>query len=682
VSRQAGNVELRSALTRFAGTRVLRTDTLGPLLVRNRQYAVRSVQFAPRAAALLAPALLAASSPLPAWGQRVVELTRNAGEIGVDYQGVARGYGDGRPSTNMEYRQWVQIPIAGSVLAPHVLSYRLVVRPLFTQTTATGLERPLSSRHLGSDFNMSLLEAKPLSFHTSISRNAGRTRGGFGGESDFAVSSLFAQTQLRSVYVPLRLSYGQRDVRDHWRASLDASPILRDERHTTTQLTWQSSKTALRLEHLTLEDRVGALDFTARRGNFSHQLRWGKGSTAESLVEYEDRVGDAAQRRTLWTERLQLRHTSAVSTNYFLSRSASEFGGRVSRAQSFGGGFSFRVSRWLSTSASAGQHASESPAGRSDSYVIAPRFDVTFTPVRRVQVSAGFAGGYERQALDIPVNALIDVLDERHVVDLRRTVTLKNPRADPASLIVRSADQTITYTVGIDYRVVETGPLLQIQILPGSRIAVDDVLVLSYQYAPLPGRRRQILDRAFNARVSIAGLSLHHARSVRDAQALVAVEGELPPDSRSEVTELRLSHPTWLGTLDFSARHRHQQEVFGDYLDQELRLSLAPPRVKKVETSVGLVASDGATDNRHLRVLSASTTIALSVTSALRLHANADAWLWRLDDEPDQRYLNGLVAIDWRIGQIETRWRYEHQRRRAALAGDQTRISGYVVRRF
>jgi hypothetical protein len=637
---------------------------------------------APRAAALLAPALLAAASPLPAWGQRVVELTRNAGEIGVDYQGVARGYGDGRPSTNMEYRQWLQIPIGGSVLAPHVLSYRLVVRPLFTQTTATGLERPLSSRHIGSDFNMSLLQAKPLSLHTSASRNTGRTRGGFGGESDFALSNLFAVAQVRSVYMPLRLSYGQRDVRDRWRASLDASPILRDERHTSTQLAWQSSKTSLRLEHLALDDRVGALDFTARRGNFSHQLRWGKGSTAESLVELEDRDGNGAQRRTLWSERLQLRHTTAVSTNYFLSRSASGIAGRVSRAQSFGGGFTIRASRWLSTSASAGRHANESSAGRSDSYVLSPQLDVNFSPARRVHVYAGLAAGYERQALDIPVNAWLDVLDERHVVDLRRTVTLKNPRADPTSVVVRNADQTITYTADVDYRVVETGPLLQIQILPGSRIAVDDVLVLSYQYTPLPGRRREILDRSFNARVSFAGLSLYHARAVRDARALVPVEGELPPDSRSEVTELRLSHPTLLGTVDFSARHRRQQEVFGDYLDQELRLSLAPPRVRKVETSLGLVASDGATDSRHLRVLSANATIALSVTSALRVHANADAWLWRLDDEPDQRYLNGVVDVDWRFGQVETRWRYEHQRRRATLAGEQTRVSAYVVRRF
>jgi hypothetical protein len=377
-----------------------------------------------------------------------------------------------------------------------------------------------------------------------------------------------------------------------------------------------------------------------------------------------------------------LRHTSAVSTNYFFSRSASGIAGRTSRAQSFGGGLSFRATRWLSASASAGRHASESPAGRTDGYVISPHLDVSFTPARRVQMHAGVAGGYERQALDIPANAWLDVLDERHVVDLRRTVTLKNPRADPASLVVRNADQTTTYTVDIDYRVVETGPLLQIQILPGSRIAVDDVLVLTYRYAPLPGREREILDRSLNARVSIGGLSLYHARTVRDARALVPVEGELPPDSRSEVTELRLSHPTRIGTLDLSARHRHQQEVFGDYLDQEVRLSVAPPRVRKVETSIGLVASDGATDGRHLRVLSANATVALALTPALRLHANADAWLWRLDAEPDQRYLNGLVHVDWRIGQIETRWRYEHQRRRAALAGDQTRVSGYLVRRF
>jgi hypothetical protein len=633
-------------------------------------------------AALLSAALVTAVLPGVAWSQRVIQLTPNAGEIGFDYQGVARGYGDGQPSANSEYRQWIQIPIAGSVLAPHVLSYRLVVRPLFTQATATGLERPLSSRHIGSDFDMSLLQAKRLSFHAAASRSAGRTRGGFGGESDFGLSNLSASTQLRSVYLPLRLSYAQRDVRDRWRASLDASPILRDERHTSAQLSVQSSKTLLRFEQLALHDRIGALDFTARRGNFSHQLRWGRGSAAESLVEYEDRGGDGAQRRTLWSERLQLRHTPAVSTSYFFSRSATGIAGRLSRARSFGGGLSFRATRWLSAAASAGRHGSDSPGARSDSYVISPRLDVSFTPVRRVQLQAGAAGGYERQSLDIPTNAWLDVLDERHAVDLRRTVTLRNPRADPASLVVRNGEQTTTYTVGIDYQVVETGSLLQLQILPGSRIAVDDVIVLTYRYAPLPGRRREMLDRSLNARLSVGSLSIYHARAIRDAHTLAAVDGELLPNSRSEVTEVRLWRSTGIGTLDLSARHRDQQEVFGDYLDREIRLSLAPPRVRKFETSLGMVASDGANDGRRVRVLSANAAVALAVTSALRLHTNVDAWLWRLDAEPDQRYLNGLVDVEWRIGQIETRWRYEHQHRRSTLATDQTRMSAYLVRRF
>jgi hypothetical protein len=81
-------------------------------------------------------------------------------------------------------------------------------------------------------------------------------------------------------------------------------------------------------------------------------------------------------------------------------------------------------------------------------------------------------------------------------------------------------------------------------------------------------------------------------------------------------------------------------------------------------------------------VASGNAALAWVPSSGFRLQASLDSWVWRFADLEPERFTGLSLQAGWKLGQLETEWRYGYQLREQAIRGVEQRMWARLVRHF
>ena len=625
---------------------------------------------------------LAAATAMDAAAQGLLRLSTGRGELATELRADRRGYSRGANMHETSAREWLRIPMQGALPLPQLFSYTLVLRPMIGQQSGTGLPQPYATRSLGADLAVSILQGKFGGLNAFTTRQQGSAEGGLGGESFYATRGRGATVRLVTRFLPLTFDFNDRRTADSWQAAFDDVPFERKERLRVRRFTAAGSKTAIHVERLDFDDQRGFTTFASTTAALNHRARWGRGSALETSLETATRAGYDPFRRRAWTERLQLQHTARVASVWHVHTRSSTTFGVPSSGNGAGGLLRVDLSRAVAASMQADRSTSAFPNGRSRTTVLSPRVSWRRPLGRRGWMQGAVTGRGEDVMRSLLGGQLAEVSEERHRVDHARSLQLERVNADAGSVVVRSADQSRTYTEPMDYRALVVGPVVRLQFPAGSRIATGDIIVVTYRYLVLEGAPFRILGSGVEASFGfpwIHGRYNATHRSVLDRPSATPKSAEQGTD---ELLGLGVTTGLGAGHLDVEIERRRRTGSIADYAVREARLLFLPESRATLTTSLGATVTHTTSAGDEVVVLAGNTALAWAPTSAFRLQASLDSWSWRFADLRPERFTGLSLLTSWKLGQLETEWRYGYQLRAQGVRGVEQRTWARVVRHF
>lgn len=626
-------------------------------------------------AAVLLPHLAAA---------QLVRLTPNGGEIGIEVRSVQSAVAGHNAVWETFLSSWVNVPLSGSVLSPRLLSYHAAFRPTRTQQTVRDREAMYELRSLGMSVGANILAAAPI----SLSVHADRTTGGsprevFGAITSSRNASSGGLLRVRMPAFPLRFEWNTLDLADSWRASLEQAPIRRDESLEVIRFTGESSKLTTSLERQRFVDRVGTLDFSSVAGTALHALRWGTGSSLTSSVEMHRRDGRDEQRRRLFTEHLHLRHSPTVASDLTVHRQQSLSAG-VYAADVATTILSVHAepTSWIVGGVTGTYTTNAFSSGRLRTASAAPSVTIRRALPVNVRLTGALGASYQRTDQRLTGESLTPVTDEPHTLDASRELRLGHERADAMSVAVFNRDRTVMYLEGTDYRVVTLGDLVRLEVPIVSRIQIGDALLISYLYAAAAARAHDLQSGSATLSLARGGVSLSQSALLRRPRVLAGDDGMGLERGNDYVTALDARRSGTGGQASLTAQHRARRHARSDFTSSELRVGYSPPAVDDRRATLGasLARSSAGPDVATVWGTNASVTWIL----AQRLHvlAAAESQIWRAAGRGTDRTIVSNLDLRWRVGRVETEWRYLWQQRSTLEQRSQHRLFARLQRRF
>jgi hypothetical protein len=624
-------------------------------------------------------------------GQSPVSLSSGQGVIGVEFLGLWSDY-DNRPGIRQtNFREWAEARVRGSILDPRFLSLRLRIRPEWQQSSWGG-ETDVPDQtavRLGWNGSLSLLEDRPVSLTVTTLRSNATTRSALGAETGVSRSEITGSLRARLRYLPMRLSF-RRYTQDH-DVRGGPQPVRQWFTSSRMRLTAKNAKTQLSLERHWYDDRLQQLnDFAETHGQFHHFFRWGKGSRIESDVDYLDRSGSYRYRNFSWWERVHLQHTRTVHSEY-------EF--RMGSIRSGLGSSSFR---WLATAVSfpatsalrarieGSSHRTRFDIGHESILRAGPRLElVTGLPLRS-RLSVGTSLVYERATQQPGGDGWVAVAGERHVVDVQGTFLLDRAAVDLTSVRVLRPDRTLVYQSALDYQLVESGPFVEVLVLPTGRIQVGDTLLVDYRHQLVPRASKEQLVATLDVHIS-AGPFLAYSHS-RLTGRLGADEPPLSPvptgnavaslrDLDEFAVGLRFRGRTPVGRADAGIERSIRRAETFRIETLELRASWSFNLGSDVLGSVQGAASRTEGTDGPSRTLSANSSVVWWVNRSLSLRATIGSWRRRVEDS-DASFLGAGLAAEWRRGKSLAVLRYDRTQWDEISPRLDDRVSVMLMREF
>lgn len=629
---------------------------------------------------LVAISMLAPSGD--AAGQGLLYRQARAGEIGVSAEGFWRQNGALDMTLNRTFRQWIKLPLRGVVLDRRFLSYNLTVRPTFRQNLSPGVPNALTSREFSFDFGADVLSAQPVSLVLSAGRTNGNTSGGFGSDGEFTAASMGGVLNVRFAPLPARLSYFSRSSTNLWLAQPSAAPVTWSNNTRTLAVVLENSKLRLGAERLLFDDRIQPNDFAVWNLNASHRFRWGKGSRLQSSFDRTSRSGVNPYSRQTWRERAHVQHTRVSSTQLGFQRHTSQTMAGSSSANTWNASFSTRVKQWLNAGLTGAARTSRFGANGERVLSGGPTAGLNFRLPLEIRFNAGGMFGYERRMREFSPDVMFEVVDQRHPVDATRSFILPQSGIDTATVRIRSEDLTLQYINNFDYTVLVLADLVEIVILPGSRIQVGDVVLVSYQFAPPDDPSGRLLIGRYNVGLSKAGFSLRYGRIIRNSEeqtpAATVALGAL------DETRINLSGRVALpiGRLDIDLARISRTSSALNFTAYEGNTSLGFSLRRALFGSVGVNARHSRQGSRTLMSQTAYVSMNWIVGRAARVTGRLQAWDLELDGRNADRSIGGNVDANIRIAAIDINMQYWYNVRTIPDSVTRSRLAVRLVRRF
>ena len=458
-------------------------------------------------------------------------------------------------------------------------------------------------------------------------------------------------------------------------------PIAWSNATRTFRVSAQNTKTNAKIERVSFDDRLGEGDFGVWNAALTHNLRWGRGSRLRSAIDRTDRSGANPYLRETWSEQLHLQHDIGAS-DVSLQRHRSETASGVSRSRTLGYSYSTRLQRWLTVGARASGRSARANGNSETVYAAGPNVGLNLRLPADLRMTATGAFGYETRNRERSGDPFVDVINERHAVDETRSFLLDQTDIDPTSVIARSADETIVFLEDIDYRLVELDRLLEVIVIPGGRIDVGTVVLVSYRFDPVAFASGDVITGRYDFSLSRGSFTLRHSRSMRDSDN---GEGDvlLGLGTFDEIqTSLSGTVGTPLGRWELDFRRNSRSSSAFDFTSHELRTTLAVPTGRGLQWSIGASGRKTRDDDQRLTSRSAHTTVSWKLARPARLRGRIQAWDLTISDQTVDRSFSGDVSLHLRIAAVESIIRFVYNRRVLPAVLNTSRLTGRVVRSF
>lgn len=608
--------------------------------------------------------LLCATAILPeaAQGQGLPRLVGNRATLGFRFDDARTGNTLGSSSRQSNTEQWFVLPFAGSVLHPGILRYTFELRPRFRQAGSTELPSGLNSRTLGFASNVTLMGAKPVRLDLNLDRINGRTSGGFGTRGDFESRGLGAGLVWSNRYLPFSARVDSRSGDSRTEVGPDLVPIERSDRTFRGQVGIRNRKLDASIAWTNVDDRLRSSSLESRNVRVNHRFRWGKGSELRSNWRRTDRFGSVSQKRTTWSEQIRIQHASSSRTTLTYSKNVSEGTSARASNRTLGWTFSTRPISGVSLGGRASANKSDFEGGRQRNMSAGTEGTFRASLPLGMRLFGGAFLGYVLRDIEGSTGGFVPVLREEHEISPTRAIRLDQSFADPLSIEVRSKDETIRYDQPLDYEVVSLGALTEIQIPPGSRILVDDVIAVAYRFAVEIDSQEEGLVTRFNIGLSRNGVRIRHSRMERATDfsgSGVPVSGDFSQHSTSASANVGLP----FGRLRANVLERRRRSASVDYNVREGGASFLFPVWNGLQPSVDASGSrvkdrDGAVSRASLGL-----TTRWSVNRALQLRGTVAAVRWDRDNGFRERSVTASGGVTWRVGRLEAHAQYQYSNR-------------------
>jgi hypothetical protein len=637
-------------------------------------------------------ALLALALPLqPARGQSPISLTSGQGQIGVEFLGLWSDY-DARPGIRQtNFREWAEARVRGAILDPRFLSLRLRIRPEWQQSSwggETDVPNQTAAR-LGWNGSLSLLEGRPVSLTMTTLRSTATTRSEIGAETGVTRSEFTSSLRARLRYLPMRLTF-RRYTQDHDVRS-GPQPVRQWFTSSRLRLSAKNTKTQLTLERHWYDDRLQQLnDFAETHGWLHHLFRWGKGSSIASDVDYVDRAGGYPYRNLSWFERVHLQHTRTIHSEYEFRMGSTRAGLASSSFRSLGAAVSFPATSALRARIEGSSLLTRFDIGHESILRVGPRLEFAARLPFRSRLSVGTSLMYERAAQQPAGDQWVPVAGEQHIVDVQRSFFLDRAAVDLPSVRVLRNDRTLVYQSAFDYELVESGPFVEVVILPTGQIQVGDTLLVDYRHQLVPQASREQLVATLNVHIS-TGPFLAYSYSRLTGSLAADEPPPLPVATGNAITSLRD-----LDEIVFGLRVRGKMPI--GHADAGFERSVRRADTYRIETFElratwsftfgsgilgtvqGAMARTEGTDGPS-RTLSGNASIVWWAHRSLSLRATLGSWQRRVDDS-DASFIGGGLAAEWRRGKFLAVLRYDHSQWDEISPRLDDRVSVILVREF
>lgn len=611
---------------------------------------------------------------------QIIRFDPRSGQAGAGYEGIWRELETGARFRSQFYREWVELPFTGVLLNPRIFHYSLKLSPFFSQQDASGYDNPFTTRNIFVHFGGTLFQAGRTPIALTASRNSGTWRGGLTAGRDFSESLTRAALWYNNRWLPLRVSVERRSVRSTWSLT-GGVPIRQDQSERGFIATASNSKLTLRFEQRWLDDRVVEQGYSTQTRSAVHTFRWGKGSRLISLLETFSRTGFGKYDRSEWREQLHIQHAREAASDVAYSARRTEAGGGSVRERSWSASSQAGL-RWLLLSVGGNSSSVTFQGGRTTRQSLLPAAALSLELPAGIHFRASGFSGIETLTVEAEADGLIDVVDERHQVPDLRSFFLDKRFIDPATVVVRSEDQTITYILDRDYRLIGAGSLLRLVVSAGSRIQTGDVLLVSYRYRLVGEGRERARKTGYDVGLRLAGFTARRSEQWRSVNMDQDDGSTGLFDMYDAVTAVAMQEATPVGRFLLEAsRSKRRGPGYADVTD-ELRANHTAVIGAAIRTDLSASASRARGEVAEITAVYGSGGVGVRFAPNLGATARIDAWRFRRNGALVEGTVIGAVDMDWRFGSVETEWRFEHIRRENGPSGRENRFSVRMVRRF
>ncbi len=619
-------------------------------------------------------------------GQQIPLRLGRGGELGMTFGSDRLRIERDFLNTGSDRSVWLKFPISGFLLTPELLSFNVELRPTRVWQDQDAFTGTQQFNQLNMAYGVSIFPGRTLSLSLNGSRVDATTHGGPGGRRESNQRQFGAQVWLRFRPLPIQASYRRQLYNDTWTPDPGVTfPFQNAVILKSYQITATNSKLSLQAQRTTYDDLVRDQDTETWSANGVHTFRWGRGSQLESTISFSDQTGAFPNYRREWSERLKLYHARTVRTEYTYARTQFRTPGGFATNRSYSAAASITAIRRVGLGMLVAGSSSESAGSENRSLLFAPRLGFSIGQVRGGRIEANALVGFERRSV-LGNGSEIPILDEPHSLSAARSFALEEPDVVVETIVVRSADGTITYVEGPDYRVLHGTRITRIQVPLTSRIDVGDQLLVSYRVLGLGRGEANGLRADVTVAAEWKGFTLRHQRSLRQSPTEDATVTRASNDRRLENfddTHTRLSFRGRLplGNLDFGAGVRDR--LFGDHraLEYEVSGGLATPPLGPLTATLYSGWTSTESEERSQKTLFLSAGLAWNI-GIFRFDGSVERTTIESSDVDPQRWIIGRGTAALQIERVLVEARAEFLRERVPVERARSRLSLRVIRQF
>jgi hypothetical protein len=619
-----------------------------------------------------------------AWAQDVVHFNPPRGELVLEFDGLQIQREESSTARQYTFEERIRIGSGGYVLHPGILNFSAEFSPFFSQDffEGEGDNRKNNTRSFDYFGNMGILQSKTISMDVQGTRSTGVTTENIGNRREFQTDTFRVGTTFTNSYLPMGASYSKRTLEQTEISGPNPNAFDTDEVEDILSFWGRNSKLNLSLDRTWFEDQEEDRRLTTDKGRLFHRLlRWGKGSSLDYDIDYENRNGFLPVRRVITNERLHLQHTKNLYSTYSHNYTSQS---RENETKSHSGDFSLNhlLYQNLNTRLNLAGYSADSEAEQTLSYGGGLSLSYTKKLPWKGRFRVGVGGGYRIDDIESQA-ALSEVIGEEHLVNVTRTFTLDQRFVDLSSVVVTNSAGTIVYIEGQDYDLEQVGSVTQVNVLIGGRINVGEILSVDYRFETLPSRKFATTSYNYETAVDFGWVSLYHRMSESDQDLLSGQSGTPLTKTEDSTTGVTFTYATRASRARLNAERRSYR--FDDFKSDTIALKQSLYYSFSWKAALSFNASQVFFDSSASDSFTFREDLLFNWKPKRNLFLDLHAGMWerKEDDDLGEKFYEADAVVRWFVGKVEIYSKYSHQKWGGDFGDrDEDRLTFTFKRRF